>query len=531
MILDSLLKLRAMAGETSTLRDPAGWMFDMFGASPTDAGVPISERSAVGLSAVWTCVNVRAGLMASMPLNLYAPTNNGLGRKLARNRKEFGILHDRPSPEDSSYNWRHKMCVNRLLWGNSYSQIEDDGRGQLKYLWPYHPSHVRVEYGPTRGEYWYIVSGMGKDGGYVEQKVMPDYMIHLRGFTFEGVQGISVIQNHKRMLGLAVATEVFGSKFYANGAKASGMLMIPGRLKPDSAQTLKNSFEQQYAGVQNSGKTIVLEEGAKYEQLSIPQNDAQFIETRRMSRAEIAGMYGVPTILLPGSDDKASTYASSEVLNRLLIDYTLRDDCSLWEHELNTKLFPKGDHFCQFDIRDLQRGDTAARADYWQKRWQVGSISPNEIREDEGENPIPDGDKFYVPVNYVDASKPMPSQIEPSKPGSEPTPAQPAANPKPKPAKSAGFQILFSNLVGEIQKWENFSPKRASEKFLNMLVHPLAVELMQEEGRTDGFDANLLRDCAELLAMHVRELKPDDLVPEYDRLIYLLQKKEAEETV
>jgi phage portal protein BeeE len=118
MILDSLLHMRASDSGTSTMGNPAGWLFDSFGLVPSEAGILISERNAVGLSAVWTCVNIRAGLLASLPFNLYARTATG-GRKLALNRREHTILHDRTSPEDTSYQFRHKMAVNWLLWGNA----------------------------------------------------------------------------------------------------------------------------------------------------------------------------------------------------------------------------------------------------------------------------------------------------------------------------------------------------------------------------------------------------------------------------
>jgi phage portal protein BeeE len=131
-----------------------------------------------------------------------------------------------------------------------------------------------------------------------------------------------------------------------------------------------------------------------------------------MGRAEIAGLYGIPTMLLPGSDDKAATYASSETFNRQLVDYTLRDDLTMWQNELNSKLFANTDFYCEFDLRDLLRGDTAARAQYWKARWEVGSISANEIREDENENPIDGGDKYYFPLNYGVVGEPIPAVIQ-----------------------------------------------------------------------------------------------------------------------
>jgi HK97 family phage portal protein len=532
MILDSLLHMRADAG-TSTMGNPAGWLFDSFGLVPSEAGILISERNAVGLSAVWTCVNIRAGLLASLPFNLYARTPSG-GRKLALNRREHTILHDRTSPEDTSYQFRHKMAVNWLLWGNAYAQIEEDGRGQLRFLWPYHPTNVRVHYGTTRGEYHYIVTGQGQDGGFVQQKVLPENMLHLRGFCYEGVEGISPIQNYRRGLGLAVAMEVFSSAFYKNGAKTSGVLMYPGRLSPEGRDNLNKSFANKYEGVQNAGRTILLEEGAKYQPLSMPMSDAEFIASRRMSRAEIAGLFRIPSMLVPGSDDKAATFASSEVFNRTLVDYTLRDDCTMWEHEFGTKLFPDGDHFCQFDLNDLLRADSVARAQYWQARWQSGSISANEIRADEGENPIaaPSGNKYYVPVNYVDANAPPKpeAKVDPANPDDPPAdPANPdpskrdpgrsPANPRPKPGKSSGFRVLLANVVREIQGWQAFNPGRAAAKLRGVLLEPLAAEL----GVDIAVNAELMVSCSDALALRVRDIPPEKIAEELEHLVYLLE--------
>ena len=551
MILQSLLDLRASASPgTTTLGQPAGWLFDAFGMVPSEAGVLVSERNAVGLSAVWTCVNIRAGLLASLPFNLYSVDVNGR-RKLAINRREHSILHDRTSPEDTSYQFRHKMAVNWLLWGNAYALIEWDGRAALRYLWPYHPTHVRVVYGTTRGDYHYVVTGQ-LDGKYAEKKVLPEDMLHLRGLSYEGVQGISTIQNYRRGLGMAMAMEIFESNFYKRGAMVSGVLTHPGRLSLEAAQNLRKSFAENYEGAQNAGKTIMLEEGAKFQPLSMPQSDAEFIASKRMSRAEIAGLFRIPTMLVPGADDKAATYASSEIFNRQLVDYTLRDDCTMWEHEFNSKLFPQGDHASIFDLHDLLRGDSLARAQYWAARWRSGSISANEIRDEEGENPIsaPSGNKYYVPINYVDANAPPPPPPKPNlalpdkdkndddpdnpdkdgngndgndnkdrsrtSPGQ--SPANPPANPRQKPGKSGanhtGFRLLFSNLVAELKSWESFHARRAATKLQGTLINPLAAELLAGEA-----DSVILAGCADALAQRIRAIEAADLEVEFDRLV------------
>lgn len=537
MILDSLLHLRADSASGSgfsTLANPAGWLFDSFGMVPSEAGILVSERNAVGLSAVWTCVNIRAGLLASLPFNLYALGANGT-RKLALNRREHTILHDRTSPEDTSYQLRHKLAVNWLLWGNAFAEIETDGRGALRYLWPYHPTHVRVVYGTTRGEYHYVVTGQGPDG-FVQHKVLPEDMLHLRGLCYEGVEGISVIQNYRRGLGLAMAREIFESNFIKNGAKMSGILQYPGRLTPEGKGNLQDSFEKKFAGSQNAGRTIILEEGAKYIPTMMPLSDAEFIKNKVMSRAEIAGLFRIPTMLVPGSDEKAATYASSEVFNRQLVDYTLRDDCVMWEHEFSSKLFPDGDHCCGFDLNDLLRADSVARATYWYQRWQMGSISANEIRSEEGENPVKgaSGDKYYIQSGYVDANAPPPPPPKPALPA-EPEPkqsdddsGQTPPNRQAKPGKNGamgpGFKVLLSHLVGELKGWETFSAKRAAAKLRGLLLDPLAAELCGDDVPDEAF----LTSCADALAQRVRGLEPEQFEAELGRLAAQIEASKSE---
>jgi HK97 family phage portal protein len=439
---------------------------------------------------------------------VYERMPNG-GRRLARDKREYALLHDRPSLEDTAYTFRHKLMGNLLLWGNAYAQIETDGRGMLKALWPYHPSQVRIAYGAGRGDYHYIVTGQ-VGGDFVQQKVLPGDMLHLRGFCHEGIEGLSVIQNYRRGLGLAAATEIFASNFYKNGARPSGVLMYPRKLQEGSAARLSDSFDAKHGGTSNSGKTVVLEEGTTYIPLSVPQNDAQFIETRRMGRAEIAGLFRLPTMLVPGSDDKAPTYASGEMFNRQLLDFTLRDDLTLWQNEFNSKIFGYGDFYCEFDLRDLLRADDAGRAQYWKARWEVGSISANEIREDENENPIDGGDKYYYPLNYGVVGEPIPADPGTNKPTST---SDPAANGGESKGIAKGYKKLFSNVISEIKSWDTFTAKRASAKLRGLVLEPIAADVEGE------IPVEKLSACADALALRAKALNEDQFDAELEQLV------------
>lgn len=497
MILRSLLSHRSSDVPLMNINDArrGSLLYDIF--TGADSGhIAINERTAMQLSAVWTCVNIRAGLLASLPLKVYQRLDRG--RRLAREHRLYKILHDRPSLEDTSYTWRHKLSSSNLLTGNGYGEIAYDNAGRVTAIYPWAKSAVRVEYGNRRGSFHYVVTDASG-----ERVVQPEDMVHLRGFCHDGLEGLSVIQNHMRGLGLAVRTEMFAKNFYDNGARASGVLMYPGKLSQKASDNLLGSFNDKQQGVDNTGNTILLEEGTKYQQLTISPNEAQFLETRQFSRAEIAGIYRVPTMLVPGADSTPPTYASSESFMRYLVDVTLRDDLTLWQQELNAKLFAGTDYYCEFDLRDLLRADAAGRAALYKTYWEIGYKSADDIAADENDNPVPDGDRRYVPMNYVptdrvdeiidaqnkakQAPKPVPGQIEPSSPkGAREIPA--------------GYKLLFADTVKEIKQWESFSEKRAANKLLSIL-RPIAIDIAGMDGGAS------LAGYADKLAKRVRSVE------------------------
>lgn len=513
MILSSLLSMRAtselpLLPLSQAMRGT--WLWEALGGGD-GTSIVVNERNAMQLSAVWTCVNIRAGLLSSLPLKVYQRKDRG--RRLAREHRLYKILHDRPSMEDTSYTFRHKVSGSLLLGGNGYAEIAYDGAGRVRDLFPWPKWAVRIELGSRRGDFWYMVTDASG-----ERRVNPEDMLHLRGFCDDGLAGLSVIQNHRRSLGLAVRTEVFAQNFYDNGARASGVLMYPGRLKDPGKENLLSSFNEKQAGVENAGRTILLEEGTKYQQLTIPPNDAQFLETRQLGRAEIAGIYRIPTMLVPGSDDTPPTYASSESFMRYLVDVTLRDDLSNWENEINAKLFPGSDYYAEFDLRDMLRGDSTARAQLHKAMWEVGAKSANDINEDENENPVKGGDRYYVPMNFIPTDRvddvldaklkpdppPVPAVAEPMKPGSMPAPKQ----------LPLGYQRLFAETVKEIQQWESFSEKRAAAKLLAVVLRPMADDLIGPE-RGEEF----LPGFAAKLAKRVRTISAEQVKSEIERAV------------
>ena len=225
-------------------------------------------------------------------------------------------------------------------------------------------------------------------------------MIHIVGFSFDGIVGKSPIRVASEALGIASASQQFGANFYGRGANLSGVLEHPSRLSDEAANRLRESFSTRFSGVQNSHQTAVLEEGVKFKPIGMPLADAQFIETRRFSTEEIARLFRVPNHLI--NDLSKSSFNNIEQLGLSFVKYSLTPYLVNWEQELNRKLLADRElstHFFKFQTNELLRADADSRADYYRKLFEIGALSPNDIRSMEHLNKIENGDKFFVPLN------------------------------------------------------------------------------------------------------------------------------------
>lgn len=501
---------RSLPSYSSTLYQPAPWLSEALGAIPSESGVSVNERTAVTLSAVWSCVTIISSAIASLPLETYRRDDKGVRQK-ADDARIYGLLHDEPNSEDTSYTFWEKLLGSLLLYGNGYAELQEDGAGRIYALWPWPASMVQIALGQNRGDYQYIIR---------DRKIPKENMLHLRGFTYEGIIGLSPIQNMKRCLGLSVATEIFASHFYKNGAKSSGVLMYPGRLGEKGKTNLAESVQRHNEGLANAHKIMVLEEGAKYQPLTIPQDDAQFLETRKFSRAEIAGIYRVPAMLIPGADEKAATYASAEQMMRVFVDFCLRGWMENIEQELERRVLPPGME-CEFDTTEFMRADAQARASYYRSLWEIGVVNAGQIASLEGFTPPDNGDTYYVPSNNFSPVHKIEAIID-SKIQATKQPAAPAkgegeggggdgtlqnprvTNPRlPSRMITKGMKGLLASSLREIQGWEFFKEARAAAK-LKPILRAMADEEVAAEPVIDA--------VADRLASRVRSLSPDGQV-------------------
>lgn len=359
----------------------------LFGKSIS--GQYVNEFSAMRVSAVYACVRILAESIAALPLHVYEYRNSGKERVV--NHPLYFILHDAPNPEMTSFVFRETMMTHLLLWGNCYAQIiRDRGRGNcVMGLYPLLPNRMTVERDNDEIVYRYTPTTAERQFDKSAQVTFQRHeVLHIPALGFNGLIGYSPIAMARNAIGVAIATEEFGAKFFENGARPSGILTHPGTLKDPSK--LRESWQQVYGGSENTGKIAVLEEGVKYESISIPPDDAQFLDTRKFQINEIARIFRVPPHML--ADLERATFSNITHQSLEFVMYSLMPWLIRWEQNLcKALLLPneRGRFFVKFSVEGLLRGDYETRMRGYQLAIQNGIMSVNEVRELEDFNPIP----------------------------------------------------------------------------------------------------------------------------------------------
>ena len=376
----------------------------------TSSGKYVTERSAMQMTAVYCCVRILSEAVASLPLQFYRYTDDG-GKEKAVDHPLYFLLHDEPNPEMTSFIFRETLMTHLLLWGNAYSQIIRNGKGEVVALYPLMPDRMKVERDEHgRLYYEYTVydaddaegrKGTNKVGRTV--RLQPHDVLHIPGLGFDGLVGYSPIAMAKNAIGLAIATEEYGSKFFANGAAPSGVLEHPGTIKDPSK--VRESWQATFGGSGNANKIAVLEEGMKYTPISISPEQAQFLETRKFQIDEIARIFRVPPHMI--GDLEKSSFNNIEQQSLEFVKYTLDPWVSRWEQAMVRVLLTpdeKKKYFFKFNVDGLLRGDYQSRMNGYATARQNGWMSANDIRELENLDRIPaeqGGDLYLINGNMT----------------------------------------------------------------------------------------------------------------------------------
>ena len=440
-----------LAGYT-LISDSGSWTYT--GISTT--GQNVNQASAMTYSAVWAAVRAISEGVASLPLQVFRRGHDG-SRSKANDHPLYRILHDQPNPEMSALTFRETLMGHALVWGNGYAEIvRDKNSGRVQQLWPLDPSQVE----PVRdenGELFY------KYGSVI---FLPAEILHIKGLSFDGVKGYSVIAQAKNSIGLGMAVEEFGSTFFGQGGKPAGVISVPGKLNSEAIQNMRKSWEDMHATVKNAHRVAILQNGVTYQTIGTPPDDAQWIASRQFQLQEVARWFKIPASKIGAG---AGTYSSLEQDNLAFLQETLRPWLIRWEQEINFKLISSLDQlYAEHNQDALLRGDTAGRSAFYASALSWGWLSRNDVRALENLPPFEGGDAYMIPKNMDPAFGPgqTPAAVDQAKTLGQ-MPTLPAPDPIPEPApqqNNFGFAKLLEAARKQIRKIEANHLARISNK-------------------------------------------------------------------
>ena len=361
---------------------------EFLGPGKTSAGVGVNETNSLQMSGVYRAVNLIGGTSAGLPLHAFTKID-GSPARVGENSQAAQLLED-PHPDMTPFELWETVYAHLLLWGNAYLRKVRTRLGVIVELWAIHPGRVR--------------SGRASDGTKVYavdgQHVWTDYeVLHIPGFGYDGVCGVSPIRLAREGLGLAMAAEGFGARFFASGSLMSGILQTEQRLTQDQANALKASWQAKVAGLGQAHEVAILDAGAKFQQMSVPPGDAQFLESRQFQVTEVARWYGIPPHMLMQTEKSTSWGTGIEQQGLGFVTYTLGPWLRRVEQRL-TKMLRPGTVYARYNVQGLLRGDSKAEAEYATAMHGIGVLSTNEIRALKELPPVDGGDVRYRPLNY-----------------------------------------------------------------------------------------------------------------------------------
>lgn len=365
---------------------------EFLGGVTSDAGVAVSETSALRMPAVWRAVNVIAGVSSALPLPVY--------KKGTRERQESGLLEN-PHPDLTPVElWRFAYTY-RVLWGNGYVQKVRDGAKQIRELWPVSSDRVQVEREkPSEGNPSGKIFWATDDWGVTHRKTPYDIM-HIPGLGYDGLTGCSPIRLASQAIGLAQAAEKSAARLFGSGNMIGGVLQTEQRLDPDQAARLKERWKAKMSGVNNSHEVAVLDSGASFKPVAMPNVDAQFLESRQFEVTEIARMMGVPPFLLMATEKSTSWGTGLEQQAQGWVTFDLSPTwLTPTEQRVTKELLPPG-LYANYQMGGLLRGDSQARATFYRAMRDVGGFSADDVRALEEMPPLPagkGGDVYLQPM-------------------------------------------------------------------------------------------------------------------------------------
>lgn len=386
----SLQRNREKRSGSTTLNDLSTWA-SYFGPLTT-AGVHVNEETALRFSAVWACIRLKSQTVAQLPVELYGRQKGG-GKYIDYNNPVYKLIKQTPNNVHTPFIFDELTQAHIELHGNSYSRIyRDSSTGAAMELWPFKPTDVNpVIY---KRKIYYEVVG--------EREVLQaDDMLHIPGLGFDGIKGKSPIRVAAENIGAGLGAQTFGNTFFGNGANVGTVLEHPGTLSEPAYKRLVES-NKDYVGPHNANKRQILEEGMKLSRVGLAPNEAQFLETIKAKKGDIATFYGVPQHLIGVMD--GATFSNIEHQAIEYVQHTVMGMIRRREDEYNRKLLTtaeQGVKYFKYNVNGLLRGDMAARATFYKEMKNMAAMNADEIRAYEEMNSYPGGDIYTSQLNQI----------------------------------------------------------------------------------------------------------------------------------
>jgi len=374
--------------------NPSNWLlYGLSGGNHTYTGKNISEEDALSSTAFWAGVRIISETIASLPLPLYVRIPKG--KEKATNHYLYTLLSLMPNNEMTAFSYRESMVGNLLMWGNHYSEIDYKNDGKLE-LWPLLPN--KMELTRRNGKLLYIYTT--PDG---QQAIFPkERILHIAGFSPNGIMGYNPIRKNIEALGLNLALEEYAARFFGGGGTPPMVLIHPNTLSPEAKSNLASAWQESHGGLSNSHRIAILEEGMELKEYGVKPDEAQALDSRKFSVTEVSRILNIPPPFL--KDLEHATYSNIEELNKAFAEHTIRPWLVRLEQNFCVQLLSEKErkkYFWEHIMDAIVRADIQKRWEAYNKGFQTGVWSPNDIREMENKNPIEGGDKHFVQLNMI----------------------------------------------------------------------------------------------------------------------------------
>lgn len=386
----------ALKGAGLSLTDPAGWQ--TLGIGPTWAKINVRDTTQLQITTAWSAVRLIAETVGTLPLHLYRTTDNG--RERAKSDPRYELVRYQPCDYMTAPEWKESMVVSLATMGQAYNPVTRmESTGRIISIQSVHKNRVKPEVQRDGSIIWWLTDRHGARRACSRRDVMP-----VRGFGGPGeLEGFAPHQIHSNSLALSVAMEKYAAEFFGSGGRPQGVLKTKTEFGEKSRDQIRKGFADYLRESREKGELPVLDGDTEYQAVSTPNNEAQFIESRKLQIAEIARIYRVPLHML--METEKASYNNTEQANKHFLDYTLLAYLTRIEAALNSCLLDPSERaqgmYFEFDVNNLLRGDSTQRADYYLKMRSAGAISQNEIRQRENMELVDGADDLHVPLNMA----------------------------------------------------------------------------------------------------------------------------------